>query len=79
MKSAVKKAGLQGKSITPHSLRRAGGTEYGNTGANWTEIKDFIRDASSEAAFRYVQATNRTIGLAEAMSTPFAASEPPLK
>ena len=78
LKSAVKKSGLEGKGITPHSLRRAGGTEYSNTGANWNEVKDFIRDSSDVAAIRYVQATNRTIGLAEGMAAPFAVSEPPL-
>lgn len=78
LKSAVKKAGLAGKGITPHSLRRAGGTEYGNSGANLTEVKDFIRDASTNAAIRYVQSTNRTILLAESMSVPFAVSEPAL-
>jgi integrase len=78
LKSAVKKAGLAGKGITPHSLRRAGGTEYGNSGANLSEVKDFIRDASTNAAIRYVQSTNRTILLAESMSVPFAVSEPPL-
>lgn len=78
LKAAVKKAGLTGKSITPHSLRRAGGTEYGNSGANLSEVKDFIRDASTNAAIRYVQSTNRTILLAESMSAPFAVSEPPL-
>lgn len=78
LKSAVKKAGLTGKGITPHSLRRAGGTEYGNSGANLSEVKDFIRDSSTNAAIRYVQSTNRTILLAESMSAPFAVSEPPL-
>jgi integrase len=78
LKSAVKKAGLAGKDITPHSLRRAGGTEYGNSGANLTEVKDFIRDASTNAALRYVQSTNRTILLAESMSAPFEGYEPPL-
>jgi len=78
LKAAVKKAGLTGKGITPHSLRRAGGTEYGNSGANLSEVKDFIRDASTNAAIRYVQSTNRTILLAESMSAPFAVSEPPL-
>ena len=75
MKSARKKAGLSEKSITPHSLRRAGGTEYGNCGANLTEVKDFIRDSSTNAALRYIQSTNRTIGLAESMRSPFAEGE----
>jgi site-specific recombinase XerD len=78
LKSAVKKAGLAGKDITPHSLRRAGGTEYGNSGANLTEVKDFIRDASTNAALRYVQSTNRTILLAESMSAPFERHVTPL-
>jgi len=76
MKSALKRAGLSEKGITPHSLRRAGGTEYGNCGANLTEVKDFIRDSSTNAALRYIQSTNRTVGLAESMSAPFAQGEP---
>jgi len=76
LKSAIKKAGLAGKDITPHSLRRAGATEYGNSGANLTEVKDFIRDSSTNAAIRYVQSTNRTILLAESMSAPFDVHEP---
>jgi integrase len=79
MKAAAKKAGLGGKAITPHSLRRAGGTEYGNCGANITEVKDFIRDSSTNAAIRYVQSTSRTVGLAENMSVPFACDTPPLE
>jgi integrase len=75
MKSARKRAGLSDKGITPHSLRRAGGTEYGNCGANLTEVKDFIRDSSTNAALRYIQSTNRTIGLAESMQAPFASGE----
>jgi integrase len=76
MKLACKRAGLSEKAITPHSLRRAGGTEYGNCGANLTEVKDFIRDSSTNAAMRYIQSTNRTVGLAESMSAPFAQGEP---
>ena len=75
MKSARKRAGLSDKGITPHSLRRAGGTEYGNCGANLTEVKDFIRDSSTNAALRYIQSTNRTSGLAESMQAPFANGE----
>lgn len=78
LKKATKLAGLSGKGITPHSLRRAGATEYGNSGANLTEIKNFLRDSSTAAAIRYIQPTNRTIGLAEGMAAPFAVSEPAL-
>ena len=67
LKKAVRKAGLSGKAITPHSLRRAGGTAYSNQGANLNEVKDFLRDSSTEAVLRYIKPTGRTEALAEGM------------
>ena len=67
LKAAVLKAGHKGKAITPHSLRRAGGTAYSNLGANLDEVKKYLRDSTTAAALRYVQATGRTASLAEGM------------
>jgi integrase len=67
LKNARKNCGLWEKNVTPHSLRRAGATEYANQGANVAEVQKFLRDASPKAALAYIQATNRTLGLAELM------------
>ena len=67
LKMARRTCGLTQKNVTPHSLRRAGATEYANRGANVAEVQKFLRDSSPKAALAYIQATNRTIGLAELM------------
>jgi integrase len=67
LKTARKSCGLWDRQVTPHSLRRAGATEYANQGANVAEVQKFLRDSSPKAALAYIQATNRTLGLAELM------------
>jgi integrase len=70
LKVALRRSGLAGKGITPHSLRRAGATAYANQGANLGEVQDFLRDASPAAALRYVKSTNRAVDLMESMPIP---------
>lgn len=58
---AVKSAGLEGQGISLHGLRHYGGTKFGETGASLAEIKNFLGDASTKAAERYLHgsASNR--------------------
>lgn len=65
MRSAAKRAGLDPRGLSPHSLRRAGATEIANGGANIAEVQEFLGDASAAAALRYIKTTNRSVELVE--------------
>jgi integrase len=65
MNSAAKRAGLDPRGFSPHSLRRAGATEYANRGANIAEVQEYLGDSSAAAALRYINTTNRSVELVE--------------
>lgn len=65
MRAAAKRAGIDPRGISPHSLRRAGATEYANLGANIAEVQEYLGDASASAALRYINTTNRNLELTE--------------
>lgn len=65
MNSAAKRAGLDPRGFSPHSLRRAGATEFANRGANIAEVQEYLGDASAAAALRYIKTTNRSSELVE--------------
>ena len=65
MNSAAKRAGLNPRGFSPHSLRRAGATEYANRGANIAEVQEYLGDSSAAAALRYINTTNRASELIE--------------
>lgn len=70
LKNARQAAQLPDRRITPHALRRAGGTSYANNGANLGEVMKFIRDSTPKAALSYIKDTDRALGLAESMRLP---------
>ena len=65
MNSAAKRAGLDPRGFSPHSLRRAGATEFANRGANIAEVQEYLGDSSAAAALRYIKTTNRSSELVE--------------
>ena len=65
MRSAAKRAGLDARGLSPHSLRRAGATEIANRGANIAEVQEYLGDSSAAAALRYINVTNRSFELVE--------------
>lgn len=65
MKSAANRAGLDARGFSPHSLRRAGATEFANRGANIAEVQVYLGDSSAAAALRYINTTNRSVELVE--------------
>jgi integrase len=65
MNSAANRAGLGPRGFSPHSLRRAGATEFANRGANIAEVQEYLGDSSAAAALRYINTTNRSIELVE--------------
>lgn len=50
-----------------HSLRRFGATEFANSGANLTEISEWLGDSSIEAIKRYIKSNGRAQHLANLM------------
>lgn len=69
IKAAAKRLGMDTKGVSPHAFRRAGATELANLGANVAEVKEYLGDASEQAALRYIKSTGRTASLIEAMNT----------
>lgn len=65
MNAAAKRAGLDPRGFSPHSLRRAGATEFANRGANIAEVQEYLGDSSAAAALRYISATNRSVELVD--------------
>jgi integrase len=67
-KAALRRAGLDPK-IALHGLRHYAGSEFGRTGANLAEIKEWMGDSSTAAVMRYIHPTDRTDELVESMRT----------
>jgi integrase len=64
---AKKRAGY-GEVVAPiHSLRKFGATEFANSGANLTEISEWLGDGSIEAIKRYIKSNGRARHLANKM------------
>jgi integrase len=64
---AKKRAGY-GDVVAPiHSLRKFGATEFANSGANLTEISEWLGDGSIEAIKRYIKSNGRARQLANKM------------
>lgn len=64
---AKKRAGYGEVAAPMHSLRKFGATEFANSGANLTEISEWIGDGSIEAIKRYIKSNGRARHLANKM------------
>lgn len=64
---AKKRIGCSEISATIHSLRKYGATEFANSGANLTEISEWLGDGSIEAIKRYIKSNGRARHLANKM------------
>jgi integrase len=64
---AIKLSGLEGRDLVPHSMRHFGATQMVIAGATMAELKLWLGDSSTEAVSRYLHATGRNRGLANAM------------
>lgn len=51
---AIKKSGLEGRGIVPHSMRHSGGSMFAATGATFPEVQSWLGDSSPSAAQRYI-------------------------
>jgi integrase len=64
---AKKRAGHGEVNAPIHSLRKFGATEFANSGANLTEISEWLGDGSIEAIKRYIKSNGRARHLANKM------------
>ncbi len=64
---AKKRAGYGEVDAPMHSLRKFGATEFANSGANLTEISEWLGDGSIEAIKRYIKSNGRARHLANKM------------
>lgn len=65
---AKKLIGCADVSAPIHSLRKFGATEFANSGANLTELSEWLGDNSIEAIKRYIKSNGRARSLANKMS-----------
>jgi integrase len=70
-RKAVLASGLEGRALTPHSMRHFGATQMVTAGATLAELKIWLGDSSTEAVARYLHATDRNRDLANSMRFVF--------